>query len=484
MAGYASPLSSSEDRRLAHGMGIFYPNSSYTLRVGQEFSVVPTLTLCGRRRLTISPPLPRATVPALTLPTITPRTSPISPTHGPIAYKPSPEFSLSAGNATLTVYLPNGTAPASGWPVYLTNQLAAYTGLPVRANITAGDVFTDFLFRLINAGVAVIDQGIHSSGSGSSPSAWFWPPGTAQWANMNQRLPEKDVMHAIQWVTETGKNAPYNLDPLRIILNGASAGQIVGIFVAYHEDLAVPTAVSTQLHQRTDSVRALVSMLPVYDLMAYFDTLFLDINKHLESTTSPGNDCTNLANANQEARRKGTPSYSLHLPRSRGWEMPILMIGEEGTIHFKPAEWHTKTVFGQPRTRNYLGIAIHDAWNAGAWMTHLREVAPEIHRAKSRLWWATEVAHNFDTISAVEIDYIFEDNEGILEGISPDIRERHKDWVVARATEAFPHPHGLKFNPWLGTIWGAPDFVSPRTRYLIQADGTEFATSIDIEVLP
>ena len=440
---------------------LVYPPGPHRLRLGQAMTpLVPTYT-GSVDRFYVTPPLPNAVVPSIAL-AASPRSGLLFPTNPePILYKPD-EYTLPVGFARLDVYLPAGAPPTDGWPVLLTNRVAGWFGAPRRGSIDPNDDFAILLHKAINAGLAVLDVGANGSGTPGSPAlpAWFYPPGhpSGRWENENQVLPDKDLLHAIQW---TRDQQLWPLDAERIFALGLSAGAQIPMWIAFHPELAVQGG-SSQI-ARPSSIAGVVALDPITSFLAQQDDWPI-ANPRYESVSQPGTDALDLADADQAIRDVSSPMRALLAGTSRGHGVACFFACDE-TIENPDFSLESD---GHPALRDTIGEPnIHDLWNCAMMLERLRDQDDGLHIARSELW----VPPGADAALGPLQGLVTGTFSGILAsgaGVGAFWDEVVR-WLVARATEERPIPHGLELHPATGIVHGTPNTLQGPRQHVVLA---------------
>jgi len=448
-----------------------YADSPLSLSTGAEITpAAPTVTN-DVDSYAISPALPNSTIPAITL-TADPQAGVLMPDNGAlINYKPA-EFVLFPTAALANIWIPAGTAPPNGWPVVLTSGIAGYFGLAAMTELDPSDPLQLLFHKFANAGFAVMSVGANSSGNASDPIAsWFDLPGTGgDWEDMSKVLPDKDFLHAIQWVRE---QATYDLDTDRIYLHGVSAGATIALWIAFHPELAASSG-SSHI-QQSSAVAGVFAFNPLLSFLAYEDTWDV-INAHFQSVANPGSDCTNLADADQTIRDQGSVARQILEPTSRAHAVPILIACDENVEY---PDFRAESS-GHPKARNLIGTPnVHDAWNSGMLRRMLRELGG-VHDAETTLYVHEATEPNLSTIKP-EVDGTFAGQ--LVTGVdAADFWDVAVAQGVAWAEAARPNPRGLQMNPRYGTIFGTPDTAQAATEHTVTATNAHGETTATISV--
>lgn len=451
---------------------VAFPGGPFVLASGAPIAPLVPSVANQVERWFVGPALPNASLPAITL-APAPRVGVLAPDNpAPIAYKPPeatlppdpplPPIPTPAGLALLDVYLPAGTPPAGGWPVLLTTRIAGWFGAPVRGAIDPAQPFDLLLHKALNAGLAVLDVGANSSGTTGNfvRPAWFYPPGhpSGRWDDERQTLPDKDVVHAIQW---TKDQSLFPLDPERIFLLGFSAGAQIALWIAFHPDLASSSG-SSQIRRDT-SVAGVVAFDPVTSFLAQRDDWPI-ANARFESVASPGQDALDLADADPLVRDQAAPLRALLRDTSRAPLVACFLACDEalGSSDFALAP------DDHPVLRNALGEPdVHDLWNAAMLSALLRLADPDFHQAQSALWVHAPFAPALGVLQPLVSGTFAGD---LVSGVgSGPFWDTVIAWLVARASEARLRVDGLQLHPRRGVIHGRPNLTQAASTHFVVA---------------
>ena len=456
-----------------------YPGGPFSFPAGAQIApLVPSVTNQVERWFA-TPALPNALVPALSL-APSPRAGVLAPDNpAPIDYKPSeakpPGLPVPVGVAVLDVYLPAGRAPAGGWPVLLTTRIAGWFGAPVRGALDPAHPFDVLLHKAVNAGLAVLDVGANSSGTTGNPfrPAWFYPPGhpSGRWEDESATLPDKDVVHAIQW---TKDQALFPLDPERIFLLGFSAGAQIALWIALHPDLARSSG-SSQIRRDT-SVAGVVAFIPITSFLAQRNDWKI-ANAHFESLSNPGHDALDQSDVDQLVRDQASPMRALLDGTSRAPLVPCLLACDEplGSTDF------SLEPDGHPALRNGLGDPdVHDLWNAAMLRALLQVTDPFFHQVKSALYVHAPWAQALGPLQPL-VTGSFDGQLVSGQGVGP-FWDTVVAWLVARASESRARVDGLQLHPSRGVIHGRPNLPQPFTAHAVTATNNSGSTNASLAV--
>ena len=438
----------------------YAPAGPFAFPLGQEVAPL-TPQVSGRAdRFSIMPPLPNRLLPPSTG-TVLPRGGLLLPDNPlPIDYRP-PEQTFLHPWEYLNVWLPAGTPPARGWPCVLSNPIAGYFGGPPLDEIDPANPIEAFYHRALNAGVAVVFAGA----SGSGPfSGFFYPPGhaTGRWEDYDYLMPEKDVLHALQWVKTQGS---YAIDPDRIFLHGASAGATSACYISAGPDRKKSSG-SAQV-QASSRVAGILAFDVLFSFSAYADDEE-DVANHWESVSFPGLEAKNFGDAEPSLVEANSVARVLLDPMAMGSTTPFFLAYScpIGSTDF------TNEPDAFPALRNALGPNIHDLWNGGKFFERLKYINAPFHQPRSEFWVANGYESGLGCLAGTET--------GSFTGTTIDslaLYDAAVAWMVARAGEPIRDPGGLQLNPKSGIIMGTPNQASAPQNYTVTASSPGGASS-------
>jgi hypothetical protein len=147
-------------------------------------------------------------------------------------------------NETLSIFMPTGGAPTTGFPVLMRFNLTDWTSTTKSTSITSADGLP---FKALQNGIAFVDVSLTVANQTSSSGAYisgygtFKAPTDIAWTGpftdagtlytYGQSIPEKDAMWAVQGVRQIAYE--YNLDVDRVYGYGSGAGANCALFAAY-----------------------------------------------------------------------------------------------------------------------------------------------------------------------------------------------------------------------------------------------------------
>lgn len=452
--------------------GLSYPSSSLSLTTGTLMTpLVPTLAEGGGGSVdvvySVDPPLPNTRLGAITLsPGV--RSGVLSPDNpSPISYR-VPEHTLPAGLDLLNLWLPAGTPPTNGWPVFTITGLAGWAGLAAISSLDPGSSNKNYAWfhDMVNAGIAFIWAGINGGGTQTAIPGWFYPPGHSSgvWENRNSFLPEHALLDLIQWVKD---QATYPLDGDRICCSGVSAGSASSQWVAAYPELRL-TSGSTQI-QQSSAINCHLALLNISDFLAILDDWDI-ATLHFESRFASGSDCGILENAYQDVREIAGPVRLIDVPGNKCGHLPMFIACDEPTSA-------ATTQFGlgldrKPLLRDTIGSYVHDQWHSAILAHVLRRIHPSFHGSKSELWLADAYASQVGTLIG-EVTGTFTGAPGSIATGDADVYStlygNALSWLVDRLTEDRPNPAGLHIDPFTGAIFGTPNQTQSATVHTVSA---------------
>jgi len=165
----------------------------------------------------------------------------------------------------LTIWLPEGTAPSEGWPVYINTQYGTWRSKLANHGVTLTASNSYVPYWCLKNGIAVVDLGLTGSDYGldTYPGAIPWddwetsgcgafaPPSDTvsnKWTRDDVRFGAKDLMWAIQYLRLNSDT--YNINPNLFVGEGHSAGAQTMMWVGTQE-FASGTASDPQLREST-----------------------------------------------------------------------------------------------------------------------------------------------------------------------------------------------------------------------------------------
>lgn len=416
----------------------------------------------------VAPALPTTQVPALVLPTITPRVSPVAADFTDIDYTPQEQTIPDAlGRERINLWIPNGTTPTDGWPIAVFVRQASFAGLPPLTSIDAtASGEQQVMFDLLNRGVMVASAGTASSGLAFG-GQWFYPPGhvSGRWEDFGWVTPEKSLANITQhlkWQTT------HPIDGRRIAYLASSSGGSCAAFSALGPDRAwTQNPVTDGQIQTPSSIRALVWYDPATSFPAFLDAFTVGIN-HYESQTQTGQDAASYGDAEQAVLRASSAHDAILQPGSLAPFTPVCLVPSEpiGSTDYSlnPDDY--------PSLLNALGATTHPLWFAATLMDALRNrIAPTLHTAKSLLLVGNGHEASLGSLSGlVDGTYTGDATLDTISTVAP--------WLEARLTEAFDDVDGLKLHPRQGVVYGTPTADQVETIHVVTAsDGVDSTTA-------
>ena len=448
--------------------GLSYtPGGPYTFTLGEPIApVVPSVS--GRvDSYAVLPQLPNDVL-IVSGGNALPRNGVLLPDNPtPILFAP-PEQTIHHPWQRLNVWLPAGTPPATGWPVLVSNPNAAYFGSPPLDAIDPSDVIELFFHKALNAGIAVVFFGTIDPGP---ITGWFYPPGhpSGRWEDLDHLMPEKDVLHAIQW---TKFQSSYPLDPNRIFLHGSSAGATTAAWVALGPDLAIDFG--SPQRQVSSRVAGVLCFDTLFSFPAYAgeDTL---VAHHWESTSLPGTSAVDMADTDPALLDAGSVGRILLDPLCYGATTPVFLAYDcaGASVDFRndPDEF--------PSLRNVIGTNVHDLWHGAKFWERLIYLNRQFHQLRSEFYVAAPYVSQLGGVAGAET--------GTFTGLVINSTSLYDDavaWVATRARDTIFDPNGLQLHPKSGRIHGTPNRLEPPRIYQIRATnpGGFSQTGLNIQV--
>lgn len=440
----------------------YIPGSPSPFQMGVPITpIVPTIST-QVARFTIDPPLPNEVLPGGGS-VVTAQTGVIQPDNpAPISYPP-PEQTSSHPWQTLNVWLPQGTPPASGWPVVVANYSSGYFGHPGIDEIDPENPISLVFHMALNEGIAVVIAGITDAGP---VSGWFYPPGhpSGRWEDPDYFMPEKDYLHALQWVKVQDT---YALDPNRVFAYGVSSGSTIASYVTLGPDRRQETG-SEQV-RASSRVRGVLAFDTLFSFAAYRDDTVVAA-MHWESVTNPGLSAATFGDADPALRDAASIARVILDPLSMAATTPVFLAYDcpQGA-----AEYYNQPD-GFPSLDQEIMENIHDLWNGAKFFERLRYLNGGFHSIHSEFFVGNGHEVGLGSLAGTETGYFV---GGVLD--SALLYAYAVDWMRTRADETFVDPEGLQIHPKSGYIFGTPTIDAPTRTYTVTAQnaaGTDTAT--------
>jgi hypothetical protein len=365
-------------------------------------------------------------------------------TGAPIPYHP-PEKNTTHPNEVLHVYLPRGTAPASGWPTIFVNGSGVYLGFPPPEFLNPNLATDRTIIKALNAKYAVVYFGTASSGLGEE-TGFFKSPNTSEWLDWDYHMPEKGPVMAIQWSKLNA--ATYGLDPKWFYTLGVSSGSNINAYAVLGPDRAFATG---SLQARTSTrVAGVVNLEGICTFTAY-DSPFSAGMNHFESVSNPGQPASDIGDADPADLAAVSFASLIAHPSSNAPFTPVISLYDEA---IGSTDYGQLDLTGFPGLSGTLLADVHDTWNGAMIHTMLRQADSPLHAAKSEFWHKSPIGALGDASPLVTGTFL----EGVL--ASP-AGENVIAWLTARLSGTAPDPDGLRIVPTSGSIFGTALVLDP-----------------------
>lgn len=180
------------------------------------------------------------------------------PSYTNLSYHPT-----GSGNANqvINIFYPIGNTPIGGWPVIF--HLAGVTwgsASPLSTLASSANKRLEFIFRAIQAGIAVVSVGYTAVSASINGGGTFDPPNTnGDFEDDTKPNIFKDLTWAIQYCRYNA--TLYSLNPSKFSINGYTTTAIAACWPALGPDRADQSA--TDFRQASSKVQALVAHNPV-----------------------------------------------------------------------------------------------------------------------------------------------------------------------------------------------------------------------------
>lgn len=177
--------------------------------------------------------------------------APWTPSQTNVTYSPGVGLGTVAVTERCNVFLPDGTAPAAGWPVLLWIEDTALTGsAPSRQTTIAkgGSIGHQCLAR----GIAFVSATVARVDSGASGGGLFTQPGSGAWDSATQLNAWKSTVHLIQWARVTA-----TFDPANILVGGELIGADLALWAGAGPAVASSAQFRAGVSHRANGVIAL-----------------------------------------------------------------------------------------------------------------------------------------------------------------------------------------------------------------------------------
>jgi len=325
-------------------------------------------------------------LPAAALPQLADPLPPDNP--APLVYCPPERLAAGRPHArhVLNVFLPEGSAPAAGWPVVVATGYGGGASVPPASALQSTGASAP-LWNLVRAGIAVVHFG--TPGIGGGRGLWYpdGHPRTESWRPADDN-PEKSAEWVVQWVKVQGL---YPFDLERIGLRGSSGGAVLAIRTAMGPERAHPTG-SAQVRAST-RVAAILAIQPPTSAWALGQgpELTIPFPGHLEQAAAPGVAATVLSQVDPELQK----DYSLMRVAFEGAEarannaaQPLCLVYGDPVLRVDGAvATFGLDVEGFPLLHDaILPPRQHDSWFGYVFWRRLLDLSPEsaaFHRAQS-----------------------------------------------------------------------------------------------------
>lgn len=174
---------------------------------------------------------------------------PVSPSFSAVNYRPA---GSDNGNQNMDIYIPSGSPPAAGWPVFMYYWNAGFVASVAPGSIDGGirQFFYDAGWAVMDVRTTVTD----TSSGGPVGGGMYWRPNLdPEWDidGGGDDIPELDAIWAVQYLRQNA--GTYSIDTTKIGTMGESAGALMAIMPVLHEDLA---DAGSAIPQSTQSTRA------------------------------------------------------------------------------------------------------------------------------------------------------------------------------------------------------------------------------------